>query len=154
MKSPPLAAILVSLNVSFVALAASTDEDNIRETARITGDPIIEVVRNYYKMCESGVTRQMAECSEYLWKAADKELNDLYERLRRKLGHGSMSGKKLIDAQRAWIVFRDATCAYESEGYSGGTLQGGAVMSCLGEQTKRRSKDLKVYLGCTSNGCP
>jgi uncharacterized protein YecT (DUF1311 family) len=129
------------------------DKENIRETARITGDSI-EVVKNYYEMCESGVTRKMAECTEYLWRAEDKELNNLYKSLRHKVGRGSMAEKHLMDAQKAWIAFRDATCAFESEGHSDGTMKPVFSMSCLQTQTKKRNSELKVYLNCTSNGCP
>lgn len=53
-----------------------------------------------------------AECTEYFSKAADRELNNVYQALRRKHEKGSVAEKKLIEAQRAWMVFRDATCHY------------------------------------------
>lgn len=45
----------------------------------------------------------------------------------------------LRDMQRAWIPYRDATCAYEAAQWSGGTGAGPAYVACLmqltGEQT-------------------
>jgi len=141
----PLVLVVASLSFPFAALAEKSVEEDIHETAKITGDST-EVVRGYYEKCASGVTLQMVECSQYLRKAADKELNELYQQLLHKHGRGSTAGKKLIDAQRAWIPFRDATCDYESEGYTGGSLHGAMVLSCLADHTKRRSTELKAYL--------
>ncbi len=153
MKAFSIFAILAALGMPLGVYAGPGDDEYIRETARKTGDSV-EVVRSYQKKCESGVTREMAECTEYFSKVADKELNNVYQVLRRKHEKGSMAEKRLIEAQRTWIAFRDATCQYESEGVRGGTLEGVYVMNCLSTQTAKRVKELKVYLNCTSNDCP
>ena len=96
----------------------------------------------------------MMECSEKRYKAEDLKLNSLYEQLREKIGHGSMSEKYLIGAQRAWVKFRDNTCQYEASGVEGGTAHGVYVGACLVTQTKIRNDQLQTYLNCTSNDCP
>src|SRR5690349_17829682 len=120
MKAFSIFILLAAINIPFCVYAAPSNDEYIREIARKTGDPV-EVVRSYQKKCESGVTLLMAECTDYFSNAADKELNNVYQALRRKHVKGSMAEKSLIEAQRAWTVFRDATCQYESEGVSGGT---------------------------------
>jgi uncharacterized protein YecT (DUF1311 family) len=123
--------------------------EDIQRTARITGDPI-DVVRKFYNMCDSGHTPEMAQCVEYLWKSEDGELNNLYKqvrgRVKAKFGTGSVAEKSLIQAQRAWVTFRNATCRLETEGYSHGVPIETENLACLTEETKKRNHDLSDYL--------
>lgn len=71
----------------------------------------------------------------------DGRLNDSYGGLRareqaqdRDYGGGPGYLKRadaLRDMQRAWIPYRDATCAYERAQWGGGTGGGPATLSCL-----------------------
>jgi len=77
----------------------------------------------------------------------DARLNDVYGEVRaeaRELDRDKFKGAPsqadaLRDMQRAWIAFRDATCAYEASQWGGGTGAGPAFLGCLmrlsGEQT-------------------
>lgn len=65
-------------------------------------------------------------------KAADAEMRDL----------GSMApsqAETLRDMQRAWITWRDATCAYEHAQWGGGTGGGPAAISCHMTLTARQA---------------
>lgn len=152
MKIVKIVLAVLSVGLSF-ALLAQIDDEKIRETAKITGDSIEEVQR-YSRKCESGGTTSMAECSAYFLEAADKELNDLYQRLRKKHGRGTVADQSLVKAQRAWVTFSSATCAYESLGYRGGGFEGVLINGCREKLTKQRSLELGAYLSCSSNDCP
>jgi len=80
----------------------------------------------------------------------DGELNTAYKALMKQEktndvnngagANGPLSAAKALrDAQRAWIAYRDATCAYEYAQWGGGTGGGpasvGCVMRMTGEQT-------------------
>ncbi len=91
-------------------------------------------------------TTSMLECNKKDLASEDKRLNDLYKQLRAKVGHGSTAEKYLIEAQRAWVNFRDANCKYEGAEFEGGTMQGVAVTACSVEQTKKRNEQLQHYL--------
>jgi uncharacterized protein YecT (DUF1311 family) len=53
----------------------------------------------------------------------------------------------LLEAQRAWMKYRDLTCAAEYKLYGGGT--GGPVtqMACLAAITQERSATLRTTYG-------
>ncbi|MCG6903206.1 MAG: DUF1311 domain-containing protein [Rhodobacter sp.] len=96
-----------------------------------------------------GTTIGMSGCIDRELGYWDGRLNDSYQRLRARersedAGYGGAAGyvsqaDALRDMQRAWIAFRDATCAYERAQWGGGTGGGPATVGCLmrmtGEQT-------------------
>ncbi|OCQ94705.1 hypothetical protein BCD67_04375 [Oscillatoriales cyanobacterium USR001] len=91
----------------------------------------------------SGSTIEMRKCASDSYKAADKKLNEVYQKYISK-----MSGERknrLIEAQRAWIVFRDTTCSFEGAEALGGTLEPLLVTSCLGRVTNERTAYLEKY---------
>ena len=45
---------------------------------------------------------------------------------------------RLVAAERAWIVFRDAECSYHSSYMLHGTGEDGAYTACVYAQTKMR----------------
>ena len=49
----------------------------------------------------------------------------------------------LIEAQRAWLKYRDAECALESDDAQGGTGQAIISAQCATEQTRQRIKQLQ-----------
>ena len=46
--------------------------------------------------------------------------------------------RRLVAAERAWIVFRDAECSYHSSYMLHGTGEDGAYSACVYAQTKMR----------------
>ena len=52
----------------------------------------------------------------------------------------------LREMQRAWIPFRDATCAYERSLWGGGTGGGPAAADCLMQETARQALRLESIL--------
>ena len=50
--------------------------------------------------------------------------------------------ERLRDAQRAWIVFRDADCAVDHALHGGGSMRSIMAPSCLARRTFDRVKDL------------
>ena len=55
----------------------------------------------------------MDECAGKDFDAADKKLNDAYKQIEGRLKDNAGSKKLLVDAQRAWVAFRDAECAFQ-----------------------------------------
>ena len=50
----------------------------------------------------------MNQCAGQEFKAADEELNAVYQQITGRLKDNQDSKKVLVNAQRAWIAFRDA----------------------------------------------
>ena len=58
------------------------------------------------------------------------------------------SRKLLQVAQRAWIAFRDAECAYTTAGSEGGSIHPMEVSQCLTDLTEQRTKQLTSSANC------
>jgi len=55
------------------------------------------------------------------FKSADSELNTLYKEITQRLAGDEATLHLLTAAQRAWIAFRDAECAFSASGVEGGS---------------------------------
>lgn len=73
----------------------------------------------------------------------DKELNSVYNKLKKKLKETDK--KNLIEAQKAWIKFRDMNCKFKSQdpGDGGGPYINKMKIDCLIQSTIERTKELK-----------
>jgi uncharacterized protein YecT (DUF1311 family) len=90
-------------------------------------------------------TVEEAGCFARASDAADKELNSLYAQVRSVLSTEERSD--LLEAQRAWLKYRELTCTAEYKLYGGGT--GGPVtrMACLAAITEERVATLRTTYG-------
>lgn len=64
----------------------------------------------------------MNQCAAQENKAADKELNTVYQQITARLKDNPDGKKLLVSAQRAWIGFRDAECKFSASGVAGGSV--------------------------------
>jgi len=98
----------------------------------------------------------MNQCAGQDFKAADKELNTVYQQITARLKDNPEGKKLLVSAQRAWIGFRDAECKFSSSGVTGGSVYPWVYSSCLTGVTKVRVEALKQYLKCEEGdmSCP
>nr|WP_315447504.1 lysozyme inhibitor LprI family protein [uncultured Pseudomonas sp.] len=98
----------------------------------------------------------MNQCAGQDYKAADNELNAVYKQIKERLKDNAEATKLLVDAQRAWIGFRDAECTFSSSGVTGGSVYPLVYSSCLTGVTKVRVEALKQYLKCEEGdmSCP
>ena len=85
-------------------------------------------------------------CANEELERADKGLNDVYGRLRKKLKAEGSAEQPLINAQRAWIAFRDQECAFAGSDYEGGSMQPFVIAHCKTELTDGRSGQLEGYI--------
>ena len=94
-------------------------------------------------------TYEMRVCAGQSYEKADRKLNQVYQQLKPKLGRTQQN--RLVTAQRAWIQFRDKSCAFEGAFAEGGTLEPVLKTSCLSKVTEQRVKDLQGYLQTVNN---
>lgn len=95
-------------------------------------------------------------CAGEAYKKSDRQLNDLYKKIEARLKDDAATTKLLVTAQRAWVAFRDAECAFSSSGVSGGSVYPMIHSMCLDGLTQARAKDLQAYLACEEGdmSCP
>lgn len=98
----------------------------------------------------------MNQCAAQQNKAADKELNALYQQITNRLKSTPDSKKLLVSAQRSWVAFRDAECTFSSAGVEGGSAYPLIYSNCVTELTKARVQTFRNYLKCQEGdlSCP
>ena len=87
---------------------------------------------------------EMNVCSDRAYKAADAELNKVYNRLASKLDEAARAKLKAVEV--SWLKYRDDNCDYESALYEGGTLQPAIYSSCMERMTKARTAELREQI--------
>ncbi|MDB9514244.1 lysozyme inhibitor LprI family protein [Kamptonema animale CS-326] len=98
----------------------------------------------------NGNTLEMRKCASDSYAVADKKLNQVYQQNISKLS-GEYKNR-LIQAQRAWITFRDATCNFEAAEALGGTLESLVYTGCLERVTSERTAYLQRYFANLNSG--
>ena len=89
-------------------------------------------------------------CAAQDWQAADEELNVVWPKALAALKAADaelpadLKGgeKALLEAQRAWITFRDAECKAEGYPMRGGSAEPLLVYGCLSTLTRERTATL------------
>jgi len=107
--------------------------------------------------CENAADQAtMNQCAAQQHKAADKELNALYQQITARLTANPDSKKLMVSAQRTWIAFRDAECRFSASGVAGGSAYPLIYGNCITDLTKARVETFKNYLKCQEGdlGCP
>ncbi len=95
--------------------------------------------------CEDAETQfEMTQCAGREYRAADAELNRVYQQVTRQ--EDAAGRARLKAAQLAWLKFRDAECEYEAGDYIGGTMRPMIEAYCLAAVTKARTQQLKEIL--------
>ena len=85
-----------------------------------------------------------AECYRAEQEIWDALLNENFRVLRDDLDDGQKT--KLRDMQRAWIAYRDTTCAFYHDKIHG-TMATGMAAACVARETARRALLLKSFQG-------
>ena len=86
------------------------------------------------------VTSDLTECLDLAWRKSDAKLNETYARVQRVLDPDEK--KRLVQSQRFWIKYRDATCDAEYKLYGGGTGGPPTRLACLEAETRAREASL------------
>jgi uncharacterized protein YecT (DUF1311 family) len=85
-------------------------------------------------------------CADADYQAADAKLNAAYKNI--VSSNDRASNKLLQAAQRAWIAFRDAECAYSTADSEGGSIHPMEVSQCLTKLNNERIKQLTSGASC------
>ncbi|MEO5616094.1 MAG: lysozyme inhibitor LprI family protein [Cypionkella sp.] len=103
--------------------------------------------------CANAETQiELTYCAEQDWLAADADLNAAYGVARKLMQsidadlEASQRGAAdyLRDGQRAWVTFRDATCAAEGYTMHGGSAEPMVIYGCRARLTEQRTADLEA----------
>ena len=93
-----------------------------------------------YPPCgEQSNTLAIVDCIEAKTKVWDGRLNKAYKDLPQRLGAGQLGPLK--EAQRLWVKFRDANCAFYDA--QDGTIRQIQAAECVRSMTKDRALELE-----------
>ena len=94
------------------------------------------------------------QCAAAAFVAESKTLESAYADYRAQLGPAQKD--RLKRTQLAWLVWRDASCDFESGGGAGGPAQGRVLSDCLSRLTRERAQALRAGAACkiSEAGCP
>lgn len=90
------------------------------------------------------------------YRLEDDKLNNAYGEILKRLADDAEGRKSLQAAQRAWIAFRDAECAFANDKSKDGSIHPLLMGQCLTALTKARTDQLGAYLNCEEGdlSCP
>jgi uncharacterized protein YecT (DUF1311 family) len=109
----------------------------ISATGSLRADPLAAVV------CQQPSTQAaMQACAAPRASEADQALNQAYQTLRHSLPAAQLT--PLLNAQLAWIRFRDAQCAWERDAEAGGSLARTSQLDCLRRLSTARTQELQA----------
>jgi uncharacterized protein YecT (DUF1311 family) len=89
----------------------------------------------------NGVNPALIDCAIAETKRQDARLNENYKRLMSKLTQERKNA--LLEAQRAWIMFRDANCAFWDDP-AGGQSAAVTAKECILTMTADRASELEL----------
>jgi uncharacterized protein YecT (DUF1311 family) len=109
------------------------DPEDSSSQSQTTSDP-----------CKGASTqKELNDCAADQFRRSDEELNRVYKRIFGRLE--SAHRAKLLDAQRAWLRYRDLNCEAERD-FRGGSLGPTLQAFCLKSETESRTKELvRIY---------
>ncbi|HEY9817556.1 MAG TPA: lysozyme inhibitor LprI family protein [Candidatus Obscuribacterales bacterium] len=92
--------------------------------------------------CQNAQTQSdMNLCAGETYKLADDDLNRLYQQVLNQLPQSDRPA--LIEAQEAWLAYRDTNCDFEASLFEGGSIQPLMYYSCLERMTDERIEVLQ-----------
>ena len=98
-------------------------------------------------------TIEMTVCAKKQFDQGEKELNQSYQSLLKKLSRPdeadirySAVKKQLVAAQRAWVTFRENDCQALKTFNEGGTISSIVYLGCMVSHADERTKNLREFI--------
>jgi uncharacterized protein YecT (DUF1311 family) len=99
----------------------------------------VSALANAASSCENAVSDpDLRACASKEFTAADKRLNDVYSKLNKLLDPEGQ--RKLREAQRAWIKYRDANAEFSGDINRGGSAE---ILNIIGAKTLMTNQRVK-----------
>ena len=98
--------------------------------------------------CADLAEPRLDACAGFARDKADAALNGVYKEIVARLAEDAAKTKRLIEAEKAWIAFRDAECAFANSDTEGGSIHSTGLTLCEEKLTTTRTQQLRSYLKC------
>ncbi|MEO1522111.1 MAG: lysozyme inhibitor LprI family protein [Cyanobacteria bacterium J06633_2] len=133
----PIASSSPSSNEEPILIHPSADSTENRESQHIAQESDFNCDNPQYQL-------EMTYCAGLDHQRADDALNLVYRDLLAVVSDARR--QKLIDAELAWIQYRDATCEFERSQYAGGSIEPMIYNLCMARLTEEQTQQLEIYL--------
>lgn len=87
----------------------------------------------------------MNMCAHKDFERADRALNVAWKGAWGDVQKTKGQVHPLLQAQRAWIAYRESQCEAEGRSFEGGSLQPFIISSCMARMTRQRTEELLIY---------
>ncbi len=106
--------------------------------------------------CAHNPQMSMNEWAAAAYKKTDAELDRVYQQVSGRLKQNKNTSVLLVTAQKRWVAFGDAECAFTSSAGAGGSIYPLLVTQCRDTLTSKRIEKLDTYLHCQEGdmSCP
>lgn len=139
-------AALTIIVLIFTALPSSADSKHKQKSSKSAE----------FDFCSGSSAIAHYECAQRKFEAADKKLNVVYRKLLSQAGENERNvgdetdqhpKSRLVNAQRAWIKFRDTNYEFVGE-FSGGApaWRSAYEIHCRAAMTEERTKEIQEYV--------
>ena len=91
-------------------------------------------------------TPDMNECAARTQKAAEANLNAVYQRVLKTVTERKVR-TQFVAAQRLWIKYREADCKTVQALYGTGTIRTVMYLGCLQNRAETRTRELETLQG-------
>lgn len=104
--------------------------------------------------CSNAITTMEVDiCASRELEIVETDLNKAYQSLMRGLTkpepgeeeNYALARKRLLEAQRAWVTFREADCQAQYALHASGTIRNAIYIGCMSERATQRIKELRNY---------
>lgn len=152
---------LLPLLIAGATAAAAQDADTLRACLKDNPDRLAAeaaCMGMVFNACSEASkdysTAGMVTCSEREIDAWDVLLNEYWPDVRARAkaldaqdaGADGAYSRSLLDAQRAWLAYREAECAWDYQRFAGGTIRSVMGAGCMMGMTARRVLDFQEWL--------
>jgi uncharacterized protein YecT (DUF1311 family) len=99
--------------------------------------------------CDNAMTtHDINLCADAELQKVEKNLNVVYQRVMAALAKAEdpTVRTQLLEAQRAWVKFREADCDAVYSHHQGGTMRTVMHIGCMQQHAERRIADLEEFL--------
>ena len=90
--------------------------------------------------------QSMNRCAGDAYQRANQALNAQWAKVLAGYGDDPETKKLLLDAQRAWLKYRDAHCKLAASDSIGGSMWPMLNSGCLASLTRQRTRELKELI--------
>lgn len=128
------------------ALFAAPFTPNIAHAQTLNCEDTSNMTQNDMNVCANQDYQTADRALNIVWPKVKDFMQSIADLNKENMPDEPDAGAKLLEAQRAWLTYRDAQCASEAAQFAGGSIQPLIIYSCLASFTRKRTEELVLMM--------